>query len=136
MNCLMCRFSWMRPKSARLAVVTMAMRACCDSSASALDFDGLCSEVFLIVVIARLTLPADGLFVYACRPSLGPRAQSPVHVPEVLILVQGQSHVCQGAFPGLVVPELGVHEDAIMVEEHVLLHPQYSPRSAAPSYSI
>jgi hypothetical protein len=46
------------------------------------------------------------------------------------MLVQGQSHVCQGAFPSLVVPELGVHKDAIMVEEYVLLHAQ-SPWLAA-----
>ena len=87
----------------------------------ALDLDALGPEV-LVVLVAHLALPADRLLVDLCRPGLGPRGQSLAHVPEVLVLVHGETDVRQGASPSPVVPELGVHQDAVMVEEDALLH--------------
>jgi hypothetical protein len=40
----------------------------------------------------------------------------------VLLLVQGQTDVGQGALAGSEVLELGVHEHAVVVEQDVVLH--------------
>jgi hypothetical protein len=39
-----------------------------------------------------------------------------------LILVQSQTDVRQGAFSGFVIPEFGIHQNTIMIEEYVLFH--------------
>jgi hypothetical protein len=39
-----------------------------------------------------------------------------------LFLVQGQTNVRQGAFSSFVIPEFGIHQNAIMIEEYVLSH--------------
>src|ERR1700742_1937344 len=79
-------------------------------------------KIFLIIIITNLTLPAEGLFINTCRPGLGPSAQSLIHVPEVLILVQSQANVRQGAFTSFVIPEFGIHQNTIMIEEYVPFH--------------
>jgi hypothetical protein len=70
----------------------------------------------------HLTLPADGLFIDACRSGLGPGGQSLGHVLEVLISIQGESNVSQGALSGFVIPEFGIHQNTIMVKENVFIH--------------
>ena len=87
-----------------------------------LNLDVFCSKVFLIVGIADLALPADGLFINTSRYGLGPGSQSLRYVSEVLFSIQGKSNVSQGALSGLVVPEFSIHQDTIMVEENVFLH--------------
>jgi hypothetical protein len=64
-------------------------------------------------------LPADGLFIDTCLPGLSPRAQSLVHVPEILILVHSQTNVRQGALSSFVIPEFGIHQNTIKIEEYV-----------------
>ena len=101
------------------------------SLCDALDLDGFGSQILLVVAVANLTLPADGLLVDARGPGLGPRAEPLVHVPDVEVLVQGDTDVRQGAFSGLVVPELGVHQHTVVIEEDVLLHSRSLPEAAA-----
>lgn len=55
-------------------------------------------------------------------PGLGPNPQSLAQVPELLIAVQSQTDVRQDAFSSSVIPEFGIHQNTIMIEEYVLLH--------------
>ena len=47
----------------------------------AVDLDALGPQVLLVVLVANLALPADGLFIDPCRPGLGPRAPVPGSCP-------------------------------------------------------
>ena len=87
-----------------------------------LDFDVFCSKIFLLIDITDFTLPADSLFINTCRSSLAPSGQSLGHVSDVLISIQNKSNVSQGALSGLVIPEFGIHQNAIMVKEDISLH--------------
>ncbi len=84
--------------------------------------------MFLIISITNLTLPADGPFVNTGRPSLRPGAQSLTQVTEVLVLVKS-AQCPPGTNSCLVIPEFGIHQNTIVIEEYVLLHPlDPSPR--------
>ena len=91
-------------------------------SRDTLDFDVLRSQIFLIVGITDLSLPADGLFIDTCRCGLGPGGESLGHVSEVMVSIQGKSNVSQGALSGFVIPELGIHQNPVMVKENVFFH--------------
>ena len=44
------------------------------------------------------------------------------HVSEVLVSIQGEPDVSQGALSGFEEPELGFHQNPIMIKENVFLH--------------
>jgi hypothetical protein len=93
-----------------------------ESLDDAMDLNGFRPQVILIVVVASLAQPADGRIIDACLLHLNPRAQPVAHVAEIPVLVQGHTDLREGAFSGFVVPDLGVHQDAVVIEEDVVLH--------------
>ena len=88
----------------------------------AIDLNVFGSKVFLIISVTDLTLPADGLFINTCRYGLDPGGVSLGHVSEVLVSIQGEPDVSQGALSGFEEPEFGFHQNSIMVKENEFLH--------------
>ncbi|MCW2767249.1 MAG: hypothetical protein JWO11_3208 [Nocardioides sp.] len=90
----------------------------------------LSPQVLLVVGVTNRALTVAGSFINTCRLGLGPRTQTLAHVQQVLVPVDGQTNVREGAFAGFEVPELGIDQNTVMVEEDVLLHSRDSSPTA------